>query len=77
MGTDTASNPRPYGAIVIAASTAACSIAFWILEALAPDESEELRRFLWNSPSLVVLDGWVWQLVTANFLHRDLVPLGV
>jgi membrane associated rhomboid family serine protease len=61
------------------AGFAAANLAVFALEralaVMAPGFGTE--AWIWNTPPLVTRKLWLWQLLTANFVHAGLVHLGV
>ncbi len=62
---------------VIAALTVATWTTCLVLTLNAPEVGQVAQRWLSNSPRQVVEHLWLWQLVTANFLHLGIFHLGV
>ena len=76
-----ASNParawwrtRPACTLVVAANLAVFAFER-ALAVAAPHVGTE--AWLWNTPPLVTQRLWLWQVVTANFVHAGLLHLGV
>jgi membrane associated rhomboid family serine protease len=67
----------PPATALLAAATLAVSAFSWGLEAFSPPWGATLRLWLWNDPRLVVERGWLWQLLSANFVHSGVLHLGV
>ena len=67
---------RPATALIVALNLGV-SAGYWALEAASPSVGNALEPWLWNTPRLVTERLWLWQLVTANFVHRGVLHLAL
>ena len=51
--------------------------ALWGVRAMSPRAGQAVHHVLWNSPPLVTDRLWLWQIITANFVHSGIIHLSV
>lgn len=70
--------PRQSPATMTIAAVLVLTFAgLWAGHAAYPRVAGVVDRALWNTPSLVIDELWLWQVFTANFVHNGIVMLAV
>jgi len=67
----------PLATTTIAALTLAFSTLCFLLAAISPQVGQVAQQWFSNSPHLVTEELWLWQPLTANFVHSGIIHLGV